>query len=56
MTKNEIIFEILKSLNNGNSGPTDTRIALAVSQYEELKEKGLLEGIITDENLSHQFK
>jgi hypothetical protein len=45
-TKEEIIFELLKSLNQGNSGYVDGRIDKAIEQYDDL----VSEGIIVEEN------
>ncbi len=41
MTKQEIIFELLKSLNKGNSGDPKTRVRMANYQYSQLSELGL---------------
>ena len=45
-TKEEIIFELLLSLNKGNSGYIDDRIYKAIEQYDYL----VSEGIIVEEN------
>ena len=34
--KENMIFQILLSLNNGNSGYADERVRLAVKQYDQL--------------------
>ena len=41
MTKQEIIFELLKSLNKGNSGDPQGRVSMANYQYTQLSELGL---------------
>lgn len=41
-TKEEIIYEILLSLNKGNCGYSDDRVRLAIQQYNSLVNKGLL--------------
>lgn len=41
-TKEEIILEILLSLNAGNSGYIDDRPAYAYNQYKKLVEQGII--------------
>ena len=41
-TKEEIIYEILLSLNNGNSGYIDERVKYAIKQYEQLVEQKII--------------
>jgi hypothetical protein len=44
-TREEIIFGILLSLNQGNCGyvlPASYRIDIAINQYKELVEKGII--------------
>ena len=40
--KEEIIYEILLSLNNGNSCCVDERVEIAVEQYNELIKNGII--------------
>lgn len=35
-TKEEIIYELVLSLNKGNSGYVDQRVDYAIKQYEQL--------------------
>jgi hypothetical protein len=41
-TKEEIILELLVSLNNSNSGRIDTRPEYAIKQYEDLVKRGVI--------------
>ena len=41
-TKEEIIYEILLSLNNGNSGYIDERVKYDIKQYEQLVEQKII--------------
>lgn len=41
-TKEEIIFELLKSLNQGNIGYAETRVDKAIEQYKQLVRKGII--------------
>ena len=41
-TKEEIIYELLISLNQGNSGGASTRVDVARKQYELLLEEGVI--------------
>lgn len=41
-TKNQIIYELLLSLNEGNVGYVDSRVDYAVQQYEQLRQKGIV--------------
>lgn len=41
---NNILLEILKSLNQGNSGYATDRVDLAVKQYNQLVEIGAIDG------------
>lgn len=45
-TKEEIIFELLKSLNQGNNGYASSRLFHAIDQYNQL----VKECIIVEEN------
>lgn len=40
--KEEIIYELLLSLNNGNSCYTDERVRLAIAQYDSLVENKII--------------
>ena len=40
-TKDQIIYELLLSLNEGNCGYVDSRVDYAVQQYEQLRKKAL---------------
>lgn len=42
MTKVQIIVELLKSLNAGNSGYPQDRVRYAIEQYHELVKKGIV--------------
>ena len=41
-TKEEIIYELLLSLNRGNSGYIDGRPRCAIEQYEQLVKNGII--------------
>ena len=41
MTKFEIIFELLKAMNQGDSGYINERVGDAIKQYEQLVEKDI---------------
>lgn len=41
-TKEEIIYEILLSLNKGGRGYVEDRVEDAIEQYEELVEEGII--------------
>jgi len=41
-TREDIIYEILISLNQGNSGDINNRIQYAIEQYEELVSEGII--------------
>lgn len=49
-TKGEIIFELVKSLNNGNSGYIDRRVGYATQQYNELVDAGIITEITENDN------
>ena len=38
MTSYETILNLVMSLNHGNSGPVEDRVATAVKQYQQLQE------------------
>jgi hypothetical protein len=40
--REEIIYELLLSLNNGNSCYTNERVSLAMEQYDELVKNGIV--------------
>ena len=42
MTKEEIILQLVLSLNRGNSGGAYDRVGFAVRQYEQLVERGIV--------------
>ena len=42
MTKEEIILQLVLSLNRGNSGGAYDRVGYAVRQYEQLVERGII--------------
>lgn len=41
-TREEIIYELLLSLNNGNSGYINSRVEYAIEQYEKLVEENII--------------
>lgn len=41
-SREEIIYELLLSLNQGDSGYYDERVGIAISQYNALIHKGVL--------------
>lgn len=41
-TKAEIIFELLLSLNKGNTSYSGDRVELAIRQYYDLVQKGII--------------
>lgn len=41
MTKEEIILQLVCSLNAGDSGYINDRVSYAVRQYEQLVERGM---------------
>lgn len=41
MTKQTIVFELLLSLNKGNSGNVKERVEIALVQYEQLTNHGV---------------
>lgn len=43
MSKEDVIFEILLSLNKGNCREAESRVDLAIKQYNQLKEAGLVD-------------
>ena len=50
MTKFEIIFELLKAMNRGDSGYINERVSDAIKQYEQLVEKGIYKETEEEEN------
>lgn len=44
-TKEEIIYELLLSLNNGNTGCADNRVEFAIAQYDSLIKNGIVNEI-----------
>ena len=42
MTKEEIILQLVLSLNRGNSGGAYDRVGYAVRQYEQLVDRGII--------------
>lgn len=42
MTKEEIILQLVLSLNRGNSGGAYDRVSYAIAQYERLVERGII--------------
>ena len=47
MNKEEIILKLLESLNMGNSGyssPANCRVEMAIAQYNELVNNGVIKG------------
>lgn len=42
MTKEEIILQLVLSLNRGNSGGVFDRVRYAIDQYEELVKYGVI--------------
>lgn len=47
-TKAEIIFELVKSLNAGNSGDCNERVPIAIHQYERLVRNGIIVELNTE--------
>lgn len=41
-SREDIIYELLLSLNQGNSGYINNRVQYAIEQYEELVSKGII--------------
>lgn len=41
-TKAEIVLELLKTLNQGQSGYIENRVEHAIKQYEQLVEAGII--------------
>jgi hypothetical protein len=41
-TREDIIFELVKSLNIGNSGYVDSRVDYAIEQYNQLVRSGVI--------------
>lgn len=44
-TKAEIILELVKSMNQGDSGIVQWRVVYATQQYDELVNKGIIKEI-----------
>lgn len=44
-TKEEIIYELVLSLNKGDSYYVDCRVDVALSQYNKLVEKGIIKEV-----------
>ncbi len=44
-TREEIIYELVLSLNNGNVCYTNDRVMIAIDQYDELVKNGIVEKI-----------
>ena len=42
MTEEEIILQLVLSLNRGNSGGAYDRVGYAVRQYEQLVDRGII--------------
>ena len=42
MTKEEIILQLVLSLNRGNSGGAYDRVRYAIDQYEQLVDRGII--------------
>ena len=42
MTKQEIILQLVLSLNHGNSGSAYDRVSYAITQYERLVAAGII--------------
>lgn len=42
MTKEEIILQLVLSLNRGNSGGAYDRVNIAINQYEKLVERDII--------------
>jgi hypothetical protein len=51
-TKEEIIYELLISLNQGNCGYIDCRVDYAIRQYEQLIDKVIEDNAIEIKNTS----
>jgi len=49
MQKEEVIIELLKSLNMGNSGYAVDRVNQAITQYYQLVERGIIKEENTDD-------
>ena len=42
MTKEEIILQLVLSLNRGNSGGAYDRVNYAITQYKQMVERGII--------------
>jgi len=49
-TKEEIIFELLLSINKGGGGALSLNVDVAISQYNKLVEKGVIKPVNNNEN------
>lgn len=49
MKKEEIIIELVKSLNMGSSGYREDRVHNAIAQYNQLIDRGIIKGENTDD-------
>lgn len=49
-TKEEIIYELVLSLNKGDSYYIDERVNVAMGQYDKLVEKGIVKEVKANEN------
>lgn len=47
--REEIIYELLLSLNNGNACYVDDRVRIAIDQYNQLVENKIVKTIYTEE-------
>ena len=52
-SKEQIVYELLLSLNNGNNGYSSNRVNGAIEQYEQLIEKGI---VVEDSNFINEEK
>lgn len=42
--KVQIVLELVKSLNQGNTGYSNDRVDMAIKQYNQLVDAGLIQG------------
>jgi len=51
MSKLDLVVELVKSLNQGNSGNADERVEMALYQYNQIEKEGLILTISTAESV-----
>lgn len=55
-TREEIIYELVLSLNNGNVSYTDTRMELAIKQYNQLVQNGIIKNIDKTDSFNNRLE